>query len=500
MLCGCLDAEPPKRIRAIYSSLDPLSVSQHLALYQLYPDSPEGKNALQKAWKLLNTGTIESQVPTSLTLPVHGIQTIVGIVNKQPFEEPLQLSDTDLVFVERMSSRLSNRQLKGYRATSETEVLALPPHEIDLARGLFLSQLGDNADSLLTLRNYEAMLDLMALQIQARLDPYATPEDKVHELNRFIFEEMNFRFPPHSVYAADIDLYTFLPSVLDTRRGVCLGVSVMYLCLAQRLDLNLEIVTPPGHIYVRYREGGKEINIETTARGIHIDSEEYLSIDTRKLQQRDLKETVGLTHINLASVYLQQGDYPKAVETYKQAEKYLPNDRLLKELLGYSLFLSGNEKNGRLYLEQVRDYLPDEAVSQNNMVADLLDGKVDTKGLKSIYMGVDETSESLLAKKKALQDALQTHPQFRAGWLQLATTLLQMHRYGEALECLKRYHEIHPNNVTAEYFLAIVNAERLDFNEAWKHLYSAEELLAQRNHQPKAMAAFRKQLSIKSPE
>ena len=76
-----------------------------------------------------------------------------------------------------------------------------------------------------------------------------------------------FRFPPHSLYAKDIDVYTFLPSVLDSRRGVCLGVSILYLCLAQRLDLPLEAMTPPGHIYVRY---GEDLNIETTARGIDV--------------------------------------------------------------------------------------------------------------------------------------------------------------------------------------------------------------------------------------
>ena len=98
---------------------------------------------------------------------------------------------------------------------------------------------------------------------------------------------MRFRFPPHSLHAKDIDIYTFLPSVLDGRRGVCLGVSILYLCLAQRLGLDLEIITPPGHIYVRYQSPeGEMINIETTARGIDIPSERYLGMETRKLQTK----------------------------------------------------------------------------------------------------------------------------------------------------------------------------------------------------------------------
>lgn len=492
--------ESSRRVRSLYSRMDPLSVSQHLALYQLYPQTTEGQNALKKAWSLLHSRSSNTLPAGNISLPTQGIETIVRMINKQPFEQSLQLSDSELLFVERMASHLSNRHLRGFTASSEEEVLALPPHEIDLARGLFLSQLADDPNALTHLRNYEAMLDLMALQIQARLKTSSTPEEKVHALNRFIFEEMNFRFPPHSVYAADIDLYTFLPSVLDSRRGVCLGVSVIYLCLAQRLNLDLEIVTPPGHIYVRYSNGGKEINIETTARGIHVDSEEYLGIDTRKLQKRNLKETIGLTHINLASVYLQSGDYVKAAQTYTQAEKYLPEDKLLKELKGYSLFLAGDEAAGRVYLEQVRNYLPDESVSHNNMVADILDGKADAESLQTIYMRVDETTESLSIKRNALQKALSKYPEFRAAWLQLATTLLQMHRYGEALECLNRYHQLHQEYVTAEYFLAIVNSERMDYNQAWKHLRNAEILLAQRDHSPKAIKSLRRQLSTRAPE
>src|SRR6202044_1243325 len=122
----------------------------------------------------------------------------------------------------------------------------------------------------------------------------ATPQQKIDAINSFIFEEMGFRFPPHSRYAKDIDIYTFLPSVLDSRRGVCLGVSILYLCLAQRLGLNLEMITPPGHIYIRYHEGENIINIETTCRGIHMDSEDYLGINTRCLQMRNIKEVIGL--------------------------------------------------------------------------------------------------------------------------------------------------------------------------------------------------------------
>jgi tetratricopeptide (TPR) repeat protein len=274
----------------------------------------------------------------------------------------------------------------------------------------------------------------------------------------------------------------------------------MYLCLAQRLDLSLEIVTPPGHIYVRYRNQNHEINIETTMRGVHVDSEEYLGIDTIKLQRRNLKDTIGMTHFNQAGIYLQTGDFAKAVKTYEKAKKYLPDDPLVKELLGYALVFSEREEEGRQLLEQVKDWLPDEAVSPNIMVSDYLDGRADAEGFKALFMMVDENSESLQKKRDTLQAAVKRCPTFRSGWLQLATTLLQMHRYGEALESLQQFHTLWPTHVSAEYFLSVVHAERLDYNSAWKHLHLVEDLVATRDHYPKSLKSLRRQLALRAPE
>ncbi len=490
--------DPPRRINALYSSLDPTSVSQHLALYHLYPSSKEGQQALRRAWQLLNTQPTGGY--ENISLPKRGIEAVVALVNKHPMDAPLQLSDDELGMIDRISSHLANRRLRGFGALNEQTVLSLPPEEIDLGRGLFLSQMGETPEALQSVRSYEAMLDLMALQIRARLKPESRPEDKIRELNRFVFEEMNFRFPPHSVYAKDIDLYTFLPSVLDTRRGVCLGVSVLYLCLAQRLDVPMEIVTPPGHIYVRYRDKIQEINIETTLRGVHVDSREYLSIDTRQLQERDLRETIGFTHINAASVYLQTQQYDKALATYNKALPYLPQDKHLHQLMGITYALSGNEEKARALLEPIRDWLPEEAVSKDTLIEDYLNGKTDASGLGVIFLNVDETSDSLNTKRKALKECLEKFPEFRSGWLQLATTALQMHRVGEGLEYLERYHQLHQDNVSAEYFLSVVYAERLNFNKAWEHLHNTEKLLAARDHQPKAMKTHRRQLALRCPE
>lgn len=490
-----------QKIRTVYSSLDPNSIAEHLAFYYLYKDHPEGQKALQGAWMLLTGKQALSQQEMQQIpdLPI-SIQGIVDLIATQPGGELVSLTQEQLGLLEKLGSRLPNRKLKGYYVTQESGILSLPPEEIDLARGLLLSQYDLAPDALYKTRCYEAMIDLMSLQILAKLSPDASPKEKIRAINRFIFGDMGFRFPPHSLYAKDIDLYTFLPSVIDSRKGVCLGVSILYIAISQRLSLSLEMITPPGHIFVRYRDGDEIINIETTAGGVNLNSEIYLSVDTRSLQQRNIKEVIGLAHYNQASVYWKQNDYQKALISYEKAKAYLPDDKLLTELMGYNYLFAGNEEKGKENLQSVKDFLPDHAVTKEKMAEDFLNGKVDIEGLKTFFLPVDEKRESILEKKKSLETVVNQFPNFRAGIFALASVWLQLNREGEALSILERYHQLEPNDPTAEYYLSVLFLERQNFVNAWRHLKNAEQLTQARDHYPKVLKTLRKELTLHCPE
>ena len=91
------------------------------------------------------------------------------------------------------------------------------------------------------------------------------------------------------------------------------------------VDLKLEAITPPGHIYVRYVDPkGEIINIETTARGIDIPSEMYFSLETRKLQQRTIKEVVGLAFMNQAAVAWHKNETKTAIDLYERGVSLCP--------------------------------------------------------------------------------------------------------------------------------------------------------------------------------
>ncbi|MGB7127679.1 MAG: transglutaminase family protein [Candidatus Rhabdochlamydia sp.] len=493
LIIGCYGHT--NQLKALYNSLDPKSVMQHVAFYELYPDSKEGQAALKRAWQLLSQGTLHQQ---NTPLPTLDLKEIISLITRQSFEPNVMLNQEQLQLIQAIAHNLANRKKKGVSLTCKEDVLKTPSEEIDLARALLLFQ--SDTQNLEYIKQYETLLDLMALQILTRLCPNSSDLEKIRALNDFIFQQMQFRFPPHSLYAHDIDLYTFLPSVLDNRQGVCLGVSILYLCLAQRLDLNLNIITPPGHIYLSYPDKERVINIETTSRGIDLPSEDYLGINNRSLQKRTIKEVIGLAFINQASVFWQKDDYQQAINLYKKAQLFLPQDPLLKMFLGINYLLIGEKAKGKKILQEIRNLTFEDSVSAETIPEDYLKKRIDAEGIRAVFLSVDETRDSIIHKQETLKAVLKRFPKYRAGIFQLATTWLQLNRSMEAMQTLETYYALDPTNATVAYYLTILSLQRLDFNRAWKYWHQANRLTQERNHSPKVLKELHVHLKRLCPD
>ncbi|MDE3048232.1 MAG: hypothetical protein KGI83_07815 [Verrucomicrobiota bacterium] len=486
-------------LSALYSSLDPTSVSQHFAFYELYPKTPEGKQALKHAWDLLSGGC--SDWDPELVLPSLDPRPLINFVNRSTQDTTPTLNEEQLLVIGKLSRHLLNRNLQGFGIWDEAILHKLPIEEIDLARGLMLAELGNSEEARPKILSYEANLDLMALQIYARLPQDATPREKIRAISDYIFSEMRFRFPPHSLHAKDIDVYTFLPSVLDSRRGVCLGVSILYLCLAQRLGLELEAVTPPGHIYVRYvAPDGDILNIETTARGIDVPSDMYLGMETRSLQKRDLRQVIGLAFMNQAAVSWQRGDAESAIKLYEKARPFLKEDYLLNMFLGFNYLFVGRETEGKALLEKIRGIVPDHAIASDSVTEDYLAGCAGPDAIQAIYSEVNARRDSILEKQKKLEAIVEKYPKFRQGVFHLATTWLQIGREKEALPILEKYIAMNPNDATVNYYLSAIHFQRHNHNKAWEYLQKAEKIVFAKNHKPRALKELRAALLRACPE
>lgn len=462
-----------------YKKLNPTSTIQHIVFYSLYPKEPLGQKALQEALKLLH------QKKENLSFPNIDLFSIIQIfIDSHPQQESLKTPD--LFLIEEISKNLPYKTLPSKNFLKEEEFLSLPPKDIDIARALFISK---NL-SIEKIKYYEAILDMIALEVLSSLKKDATDNEKIKKLNQKIFFEMGFKYPPLSKYLKDIDSYTLLPSVLDTKKGICLGLCLLYASIAQRIGLEIEAVTIPGHIFLKH----KNTIIETTKRGVHIPIEQYLSIETKNIQIRDNKELIGLTLINEASVYLKKQDFQKALFLYQKAEPYLKEDIFLKQLLGFC-YLFTKEKKGMSYLKDIQNKKSIYSNRIDPLAFDFLKKRISLEGIKILFQPFEDTRKALLEKKEEVQKVLKKYPKFRSGYLLLANIWLNLGRSKEAKKCLKKCYLLNNKDPLITFYLCNISFQRNNFKKTWQYLEETKKIL---NYLPKSLENLQDILMKKS--
>lgn len=485
-------------VQALYHSIPESDIVKLFAFYELYPHTQAGKSALHTAWRNLQMHRTEIiPINDCINLPNIDIDTMIQALLEPAKIKTNFLNTEQIELLEKISDHLMNRQLKGYTVWTKEDIKHLEAQEIDLSRAILLHELDDRNK----IRQYEVFLDFITLQILAKLPSSPTPVDKIYALNHWIFYEMQFRFPPHSLWPKDIDAYTLLAQVIDNRQGVCLGVSILYLCLAQRLGVSLQIFTPPGHIFISYSDETQTINIETTARGRNIPTREYLSSNVRFLRERSIKEIIGLVFINQGAKFLHLQDYSKAAEFYDKAIFYLPNDSTVKELLGFTLlFTKTREEEAIQLLLSTRDTSNPGMIYPSSISKDYLENRINLEGIKILWLPVRETRESIIKKNRELQSLIEKFPLTREGLFHLAISYLQLSNTVEAEKVLLKYVKVNPEHPTAHYYLSILAKKHMNLAEAWKHYKIAESIIKRAGGNLYCLRDLREQLQSLLPE
>lgn len=473
-----LFAYDEKEMMSLYNGLDPLSITQHLALYKLYPDQPLGEKALAHVHTLLQNCQTQKEEISNLPLKAESIEGFVFLMLGKSHPDDL-LDEESLQAIETLASGLANRSLKGHLAQSEGEILNLENSEIDLSRAILIAQHEKNEIDWMWVRNYEAQLDFLALQVLARLPQNATAKQMIKEINQVLFFDLKYRYPNLDIMN-EHEKFSQLAQVLDLKQGVCLGTSILYLCLAQRLNLPLEIVIPPGHIFVRHPNPDGEINIETTNRGIHIPSENYQSINLKYLKTATLKETIGFVYFNLGTTFLMDKNYSKAIEQYEKCLKYAPDNYLTTLMIGYTHTFNHQMKKAKVYFKKLDSLQFDDQITPIDLYAyqDFLNQKVDLETLEaSILQPKKDSTEQVEERKKFLIEKLKKYPKFKAGWLMLANAHQYLGEAPQAIAALEQIHQMNHSFPFVEMGLASLYIHQLNYPKAWEHFHTCEAIL-----------------------
>jgi len=266
---------------------------------------------------------------------------------------------------------LVNEGKRGLYASSLDEVLRLDEDEIDLATAVLIAseQWSDIVEGL----RHRDTIDDMAHQIQDMIDTRRplSPQNVVAIINEYLFDQHRFQSIPEIGGPDEL----FLHKVLDSKRGYCLGLSVLYLSLAERLGLPIYGVVAPGHFFVRYDDGRIRFNIETTGRGGYATDEHYIqkfkvpqeNHNHIYMQNLSKTETLGCFFNNLGNSYNTIGDIDTAMIVFERALQVIPELAEARMNLG-NIYLRKDRVEDAIY--QYRASLqinPDDAKAHLNL-------------------------------------------------------------------------------------------------------------------------------------
>jgi regulator of sirC expression with transglutaminase-like and TPR domain len=156
-------------------------------------------------------------------------------------------------------------------ATIITQILSASDNQLDyghakLALDRMISPSIDAANTL-------AEVERLATNAMALAGSDATDATKLSALRRVIYSSGAWNDNrPFSYDQADplgLDVRNkLLSTYLQTRRGNCVSMPILFLLVGERMGLNLSLAMAPLHLFVRYTDpAGREMNLETTSGG-----------------------------------------------------------------------------------------------------------------------------------------------------------------------------------------------------------------------------------------
>src|SRR5512141_945514 len=197
----------------------------------------------------------------------------------------------------------------------------------------------------------------------------ASDGDRVVEaFRRILLVEERFTYDKSS---ADPGNY-LLESVLARRQGNCLGLSVLYLALADRLGIPFRGVYVPSHCFVRYEGKDGRRNVEFAEGGAPWSDdrdrrEVRISPARPYLQSLSPAEMLGVFLKTLGAGYSRKGREEDALRLYAEAERLYPGLPDAHFNAGVSLQKMGRLDEAAGKYRRALDLDPEMAASRDNL-------------------------------------------------------------------------------------------------------------------------------------
>jgi formylglycine-generating enzyme required for sulfatase activity/regulator of sirC expression with transglutaminase-like and TPR domain len=373
--------------------------------------------------------------------------------------------------------------------------LEQPPQTIDLAETLLL--ISKEWNPALDLDPLRKRMDELTQIARDRLQDNPSPKETVKRLRQLIHQEWGFDYTefidPQGFPLKPAEL--FIHGLLQSKRGYCMNLSLLYLILGDRLNLPLYGVALPNHFFVRYESPEYRVNIEATEGGAaHPDSFYHSRFGVSPkadyfMNRLDKKQTlgaylsnVGLVHYrnqrveesvfylelsvdinplsldalnNLGNIYSEIKQFDRAIQSYRQALKADPSNPATLFNLGIAYTDAGQKDHAIEAFLQVARIQPEFALVHEK--------------LYRLFLEKNKPFSALL-HLKILQEL---EPRSLTPRMNMGTVLLEIGEYALALEQFSKTQRLFPGRMEVNERLAETYYRMDEFDKAivqYEHL------------------------------
>ena len=162
-------------------------------------------------------------------------------------------------------------------------------------------------------------LDSLASGASHRLDDEDDSLARANMLSEYLFDEVGFSANQEDYYDPR---NSYLNEVLERRLGIPITLSLLYMEVGKRLDMDLEGVGMPGHFLVRVKSGSEDILVDPFHRGILLSEQECarrlqeivgntVAWDKRYVAGVSGRELIKRILRNLGAIYTAANDYER---------------------------------------------------------------------------------------------------------------------------------------------------------------------------------------------
>jgi regulator of sirC expression with transglutaminase-like and TPR domain len=184
-----------------------------------------------------------------------------------------------------------------------------------------------------------ARIDALADRLKRRIPADAVPVQRLRWLNRYFFHELGFAGNVNDYYDAR---NSYLNAVLETRRGIPITLSLLYVELATQIGLTARGVSFPGHFLVKLKMPRGEVVIDPfTGQSLSREELDELLVPYRKrqglegdfevplglfLQPAPARDVLARMLRNLKEIHRNAEDWPRLLAVLERLVVLLPGD------------------------------------------------------------------------------------------------------------------------------------------------------------------------------